>query len=204
MYNRHITCLTRWATVGTVVTILLNGCASTPPTPVPVPLPGDTPQVGTGTSSSPDVGTTTSGNPTGGTITLPSNPTPSSSSTTTSDDDASYHTVSPKETLYSIAKQYGHTTAEIKAWNSLTSDSLSVGKRLRVAPPAGGSASSTSSASSASACHKVVHGDTLFSIAKHYGHKVADVAKWNGIKNPSTYPLKVGQMLQVSSDGSCQ
>jgi LysM repeat protein len=197
MYNPSMTYLTRWATVGIVVTTLLNGCASTPPTPIPTPLPGDTPEIGTGTSSNPDVGSTT----TGGTITLPSNPIPSSSTTTTSDDDANYHTVSPKETLYSIAKQYGHTTADIKAWNSLTSDSLSVGKRLRIAPPAGGTASTTSTSTSSS-CHKVVRGDTLFTISKHYGHTVAEVAQWNGIKAP--YNLKVGQMLQVSSDGSCQ
>jgi membrane-bound lytic murein transglycosylase D len=199
MYNRPIIYLTRWATVGTVVTILLNGCASTPPTPIPIPLPGDTPQVGTGTSSNPDVGSIT----TGGTITLPSIPVPSSGTIPPPDDDASYHTVSPKETLYSIAKQYGHTTADIKAWNSLTSDNLPVGKRLRIAPPAGGTASTTST-SKASSCHKIVHGDTLFSIAKHYGHKVAEVAQWNGIKNLKTYRLKVGQMLQVSPDGSCQ
>lgn len=145
MYNRPMTYLTRWATVGTVVTILLNGCASTPPTPIPTPIP-ETPQVGTGTSSNPDAGSA-SGNVPSATVTLPSNPLPSSVGST-----------SPT-------------------------------------PPA-------ATPPSSSACHKVVRGDTLYSISKHYGHTVAELAKWNGIKKP--YNLKIGQLLQVSSDASCQ
>lgn len=43
------------------------------------------------------------------------------------------HTVQPKEGLYGIAKKYGVSVQDIKDWNQLTSDSLSIGQVLVVA-----------------------------------------------------------------------
>ena len=43
-----------------------------------------------------------------------------------------YHTVQLKEGLYSISKKYGVTVQQIKDWNSLTSNNLSVGQQLIV------------------------------------------------------------------------
>jgi LysM repeat protein len=42
------------------------------------------------------------------------------------------HEVQPKEALYGIAKKYGVTVDELKAWNTLTSNNLSVGQQLIV------------------------------------------------------------------------
>lgn len=42
------------------------------------------------------------------------------------------HIVQPKEGLYGIAKKYGVTMQQIKDWNQLTSDSLSIGQQLVV------------------------------------------------------------------------
>jgi LysM repeat protein len=44
-----------------------------------------------------------------------------------------YHTVLPKEGLYTISKKYGVTVQQIKDWNNLTSSNLSVGQQLIVA-----------------------------------------------------------------------
>jgi LysM repeat protein len=56
-------------------------------------------------------------------------PTPSAAKT---------HTVAPKETLFSIARQYGMTVAQLKEWNSLAADDVKIGQVLAVAAPAPG------------------------------------------------------------------
>lgn len=53
---------------------------------------------------------------------------------------AKTHTVAPKETLYSIARQYGMTVTQLKEWNSLTADEVKIGQVLTVAVPAPGTA----------------------------------------------------------------
>jgi peptidoglycan endopeptidase LytF len=47
------------------------------------------------------------------------------------------HTVQPGDTLFAIARRYNVSIDSIRMWNSLRSDSLSVGQQLRVAPPSG-------------------------------------------------------------------
>jgi LysM repeat protein len=46
--------------------------------------------------------------------------------------DAAYHTVEPKETLFSIATKYGLTVPELKQLNNLTSNELRIGQELRL------------------------------------------------------------------------
>ncbi|HOZ77212.1 MAG TPA: glucosaminidase domain-containing protein [Ferruginibacter sp.] len=43
-----------------------------------------------------------------------------------------YHEVQPKEGLYGISKKYGISIQQLKEWNNLTSDSLSIGQQLIV------------------------------------------------------------------------
>src|SRR5690606_27265171 len=40
------------------------------------------------------------------------------------------HKVQPKETLYSIARTYGVSTEDIKQWNNLSGNALSIGQEL--------------------------------------------------------------------------
>jgi LysM repeat protein len=49
--------------------------------------------------------------------------------------------------------------------------------------------------------HTVVSGETLFSIARHYGHKIADIASWNDLQVP--YHLSEGQRLRLSPQMPC-
>lgn len=46
-----------------------------------------------------------------------------------------YHIVQPKETLFSISRDYGVSVQDIKEWNSLTGSNLDIGQQLRVAAP---------------------------------------------------------------------
>jgi LysM repeat protein len=45
------------------------------------------------------------------------------------------HTVATQETLFSIARQYGISTQQLKDWNGLTSNDLKIGQVLMVAEP---------------------------------------------------------------------
>lgn len=51
-----------------------------------------------------------------------------------------YHTVAPKEGLYSISKKYNASIADIKKWNNLSSDGLAIGMNLIVGYGAGSTA----------------------------------------------------------------
>lgn len=46
-----------------------------------------------------------------------------------------YHKVQPKETLFSISRDYNVTVQDLKAWNNLTGSALDIGQQLRVAAP---------------------------------------------------------------------
>ncbi len=43
-----------------------------------------------------------------------------------------FHTVQPKETLFGIAKKYGVTMDELKAWNNMENGELKIGQGLRI------------------------------------------------------------------------
>ncbi|MBK5278550.1 MAG: LysM peptidoglycan-binding domain-containing protein [Bacteroidia bacterium] len=45
------------------------------------------------------------------------------------------HTVAPKETLYSISKQYGIAIGQLKEWNGIVGNELNIGQVLLVAQP---------------------------------------------------------------------
>lgn len=48
---------------------------------------------------------------------------------------AKTHTVAPKETLYSISKQYGMTVEQLKEWNGISDNELKIGQVLTVVAP---------------------------------------------------------------------
>ena len=49
--------------------------------------------------------------------------------------DPFYHTVAAGETLYRLSRNYGVTIAQLKRWNSLTDNIISIGQRLIVSTP---------------------------------------------------------------------
>src|SRR6478736_282588 len=85
------------------------------------------------------------------------------------------HKVQPKETLFSISKLYNVSVDDIKSWNYMTDNSLSVGQDLRIKKS--GSASETkpiatetkpAEVKSGKGTHTVAAGETLYSISKQY------------------------------------
>ncbi|MDM8559860.1 LysM peptidoglycan-binding domain-containing protein [Candidatus Parabeggiatoa sp. HSG14] len=110
-----------------------------------------------------------------------------------------YHTVTSGDTLYRISRKYGYTVSQIVAWNNLHLPyNLSVGQRLWVYPSLGNASPNRSQNQKASTSHfhTIKPGETLYSVSRHYGQNVANIARWNNLQPP--YNLSIGQRLKVS------
>ncbi|WP_224996505.1 LysM peptidoglycan-binding domain-containing protein [Cesiribacter sp. SM1] len=131
-----------------------------------------------------------------------------------------FHTVEPKETLYSISRQYNVGIEELKQWNNIAGNSISPGDRLRVNRPASATNATASAAGSSTTAsvnrpgntaptpaqqqaridfsgkivHTVEEQETLYSIAKMYDTNVAQVREWNQLVTDN---LGIGQKLVV-------
>lgn len=106
-------------------------------------------------------------------------------------------TVQLGDTLYSIAKRYGHNIDELAILNDLQSPyQLLPGQTLLVNPPADGLPSMSDKTTDHSNFHTVAVGETLYSIAEHYGHSIEELASWNELSPP--YDLQLGQQLKIT------
>lgn len=120
---------------------------------------------------------------------------------------ATVHKVEPKETMYSISRLYGVSVDDIKTWNMLPDNSLSVGQELIIKKaataqkaPAEVKQVETSAvvAIPASGVHVVSTKETLYSVARQYGLTMAQLRIWNGLESDE---LRVGQTLYLTSEG---
>ena len=102
------------------------------------------------------------------------------------------HTVKSGENLSVIAKKYKCTVTELKRWNNLKSNTLQIGQKLKVYPPANGSSSS-----GGKIVHTVKSGDNLWDISRKYGVSVEQIRKLNGLSSKAV--LKVGQKLVIKN-----
>lgn len=106
---------------------------------------------------------------------------------------ATYHKVAPKQSLASIAKQYGVEVQDLKVWNSLKSNTIVPGQKLRIAnhlnkPLAKPVAKFVT--------YTVKRGDTLSSIAEKFeGVTVASIKKTNGLTKAALQP---GMLLKIN------
>ena len=81
-----------------------------------------------------------------------------------------YYTVQSGDSLWSIAKKYGVTVDELKTANNLTSNTLSIGQKLRIPIEEEESLPST---------YVVTSGDTLYSIARKFNTTVDAIKTLN-------------------------
>jgi N-acetylmuramoyl-L-alanine amidase len=122
---------------------------------------------------------------------------------------AKYHVVKKGESLNKISSSYGVTTDELVAWNSLETNNVIVGQKLRVNAPDSGSSATVAAheiakqdkAKKAEKDLKLVYytvkpGDTLWKIAQHYeGITIDQLKEWNKLSGKAG--LKVGQKIKV-------
>jgi LysM repeat protein len=118
------------------------------------------------------------------------------------------HVVAPKETMFSISKAYGVSIDEIKQWNDLSDNSISIGQELSIkkrnTQSGVSNVTTTSTVKSNDAtpdqkgAHTVAAKETMYSIARQYNITVDQLRAWNGIEGNE---LKIGQVLHVSQPG---
>jgi len=99
------------------------------------------------------------------------------------EDEENLYTVKRGDTLYSIARDKGITVDEIKALNNLNSNTLTIGKLLKLPSP-----------TLPESTYEVQRGDTLYSIANKYGLTVEELKEAN---NLDTNILSIGQLLNI-------
>jgi LysM repeat protein len=111
--------------------------------------------------------------------------------------DGFVHKVEEKETLFSISQLYDVTVYELREWNSLPDNTLSVGQEIviRRKKPVLQKPSENFALQSRGTVHTVEQGETLFSISRKYGITVEQVKDWNDLNENE---LKIGQRLFVS------
>ena len=106
------------------------------------------------------------------------------------------HVVQPGENLFRIALRYGTTVDAIVAANGLTNaQTIYVGQRL-VIPRGSGSSATAGRPTTTYGTYVVRRGDTLSQIARRFGTTTAELARLNGIANPSA--IYAGQVLRLS------
>jgi len=105
--------------------------------------------------------------------------------------DSNYYIVSKGDTLWNIARKFGISVNELKNANNLTSNSLSIGQSLYI-PGQTEEETPTSGIT-----HKVVSGDTLYSIARRYNTTVAKIKELNNLTSNN---LSIGQNLKITED----
>lgn len=112
------------------------------------------------------------------------------------------HVVGDKETLFSISKAYNVSVDEIKQWNNLTSNALTLGQELTIkkrntissTPSSTAPVPSAPQTKSKTGVHTVGAKETMFSISKQYGITLTQLKTWNNLQ---TNELSVGQVLYV-------
>lgn len=138
--------------------------------------------------------------------------TTSTSNTSSSGGATIIHKVQPKETLFSISRTYNVGVDEIKAWNYMTDNSISVGQDLRIKKSGSSTTPSTeirtevkqpeikSTVNSAEKkIHVVAAGETLFSISRQFNVSVDQIKAWNSMSDNS---ISVGQELTIGASST--
>jgi membrane-bound lytic murein transglycosylase D len=113
------------------------------------------------------------------------------------------------DNLGNIASKFGASVIDLKQWNNLPDNTITIGKTLIVAKDEiaiitdkatvnsfKSKSNATTAAKKVSADYYVKKGDSLFSIAKKYpGVTISDLKKWNGIRSED---IKPGMKLKIN------
>ncbi|MEN1785754.1 MAG: LysM peptidoglycan-binding domain-containing protein [Bacteroidota bacterium] len=107
--------------------------------------------------------------------------------------------------LGKIAERYGVGVSQIKRWNGLRSNNLSIGQRLTIYPRRSlkraknavtkSNSTTSTAANGVSKVHEVRSGDSLWTISRKYpGISIENLREWNGLKSNN---LKPGTKLKL-------
>ncbi len=108
------------------------------------------------------------------------------------------HDVVKGETLYSLARRYGVTVDEIKGANAALAEGLKAGQRIKI-PVKVEESAPQSVAIPQVRVHKVMKGETLYSLAKMNGLSVEELQAANPHIRKG---LKAGQLIDIPQRGA--
>ena len=103
------------------------------------------------------------------------------------------HVVTAKETMFSISQAYDVSIDEIKKWNNLADNSLSIGQELIIRKSSSQTVAPQTTTSS-KGLHIVAAKETMFSIAKQYNVSIQQLKEWNQLEGNE---ISIGQELRV-------
>lgn len=97
------------------------------------------------------------------------------------------YVVKKGDTLYGIANKYNVSVDNLKSYNNLSTDSLSIGQKIKIPDNKVNSNE-----------YVVKSGDSLYSISRKYGVSVDELMSVNNLKSTV---LSVGQVLKIPNSG---
>ena len=122
------------------------------------------------------------------------------------------HTIRRGETLSSIARRFGTSTAVLRDMNQLSASAVRAGATVLVptgpdSPQYAGATARTErrpAASAGNATYRVRRGDTLWAISREFDVPIGDLRAWNGLGRRAA--IRSGQrlVLQPNSDQSAR
>ncbi len=111
---------------------------------------------------------------------------------------AKTHRVKKNETLYSLAKKYHVSLAELKSANNLVNNQVKPGDRL-VIPPRSAVADTGGTGTGSAATYKVRKGDTLARISRKTGVSAGELKRLNSLGRSRVKP---GQILVLKDSAA--
>ena len=105
------------------------------------------------------------------------------------------HTVQTRETLFSISRVYEVSVSNIKSWNNLSDEQISVDQNLSIYKK------SEERSSAEDSTYTVKQGDSLFKIASNYDMTVDELRTLNNLRSDE---IRVGQQLLVKPQTTTQ
>lgn len=110
------------------------------------------------------------------------------------------YSVQKGDSLWKVAQRYQISVAELKKWNQLKNDSLSLGQTLKIQSKTSKSAKTSDSTQSVANAaqvkrqHVVLQGEVLSVIAQQYGVSVQQLKTWNQLQSSM---IRAGDRLTV-------
>lgn len=105
------------------------------------------------------------------------------------------HRVRSGETLFSISRQYDVSVSQLREWNNISNNQIEIDQVLIVRKSSEKiNEDSKRTHQSELKTHRVLRGETLFSISRNYEVSVQDLMEWNNLQSTS---ISVGQFLYV-------
>lgn len=104
------------------------------------------------------------------------------------------HIVKPKETLFSLARQYQVSVSDIKTLNNLSSNEISIGQTIYIKPAAKPKVEPIELDTTGKITHVLEQSETFYSLSKKYEVSINQLKIWNKLSDNT---LSIGQLLIV-------